>query len=387
MHENKIWRAAQSKDFWPTNNDNFNNDKDNFNNDNDNFNNDKDNFNNDNDNFNNNNDNFNNNNGKKKPKFTENIVGALTKAKTFIMTGKKPTSIIINSLLGTIINDKDLSNLLNGPKYTFNNLTETSKKKVIITVRKVCKSNNSFSGVYIWTHLPSGKKYVGSSIQLPIRLQSYMRNTKAPIISGKFIPLLKSSPITEFTIEIIFTPYFSNYRSEIILEQYFLLLPEFNLNTIKVSNNPSGSNTKSLYIYNRDGSICYFKSTKQTDFVHKLGISYTTFHKHLENGTYYLNKYIFTREELPNSVQSCFTVEEINTMLNIDRQQYNKNKCVVPFSVPITLINIDTKVEYKFDSLGKTIKFFKNASFPADQRTLVKRINTNIPYNGFTCHK
>ena len=183
-----------------------------------------------------------------------------------------------------------------------------------------------------------------------------------------------------------------------VLEQYFLLQPEFDFNTIRVSNNPSGSTAKPLFMYNRDGSICYYKSIKQIDFVRTLGIHKVTFMKHLEQGTYYLNKYLFSIDELPNAQQSDLTVEEVATMLDIDRVNNNKNKALVPRlikfkvnfirrSVAVTLINIETKEEYKFPSLGTAIKFLKNASYPADQRTLVKRINTNIPYYGFTCHK
>lgn len=180
-----------------------------------------------------------------------------------------------------------------------------------------------------------------------------------------------------------------------ILEQYFLLLSEFNLNTIRVSNNPSGSSVKPLFMYNRDGSICYYKSTKQIDFVRTLGIHKVTFMKHLEQGTYYLNKYLFSIDELPNAEQSGITVEEVATMLDIDRVTNNKNKTlVIKFqgnfirrSVAVTLINIESKEQHKFPSLGSAVKFLKNASYRADQRTLVKRINTNIPYHGFTCHK
>lgn len=171
-----------------------------------------------------------------------------------------------------------------------------------------------------------------------------------------------------------------------VLEQYSLLLPEFNLNTSRVSNNPSGSAAKSLFMYNRDGSICYYKSTKQIDFVRTLGIHKVTLMKHLEQGTYYLNKYLFSMEELPNAEQSDMTVEQVATMLDIDRVTNNK-KTQVYFIVAVTLINIETKEEHKFPSLGTAVKFLKNASYRADQRTLVKRINTNIPYHGFTCHK
>lgn len=331
-----------------------------------------------------------NNKPKKKWKFNDTVLHAFEVAKNFILSGKKPTSTIINKLVGTKITDKDLFNLINGPKHVFKDLTD--HKKVIATLRKLGKQNNAFSGIYIWTHIPSGSKYVGSANHLPTRLSYYFKKIVASRIVGKFLPLLKSSPITDFTLEVIFTPSSSDYRSEMILEQYFLLLPAppFNLNTIRVSNNPSGSGAKPLFMYNRDGSICYYKSTKQIDFVRKLGIHKVTFMKHLELGTYYLNKYLFSIEELPNAQQSDFTVEEVATMLDIDRVSNNKNKALVPRlrrSVAVTLINIETKEEHKFPSLGTAVKFLKNASYSADPRTLVKRINTNIPYYGFTCQK
>ena len=152
-----------------------------------------------------------------------------------------------------------------------------------------------------------------------------------------------------------------------VLEQYFLLLPEFNLNTIRVLNNPSGSAAKPLFMYNRDGSICYYKSTKQVDFVRTFGIHKVTFMKHLEQGTYYLNKYLFSIEELPNAEQSDITIEQVATMLDIDRVTTNKNKTLVPRppigkfqinfigrSVAVTLININAPRVSAKSKIGAT---------------------------------
>ena len=84
---------------------------------------------------------------KKKWKFSENILHAFEVAKAFILSGKKPTSDVINQLLGTQITDKDLSSLLNGPKYLFKDITD--HKKVIAILRNLGKQNNTFSGIYI----------------------------------------------------------------------------------------------------------------------------------------------------------------------------------------------------------------------------------------------
>ena len=90
---------------------------------------------------------------KKKWKFSDTILharfpsGKQEVAKAFILSGEKPNSTVINQLLGTKITDKDLSNLLNGPKHVFKDLTY--HKKVLATLRNLGKQNSTFSGIYI----------------------------------------------------------------------------------------------------------------------------------------------------------------------------------------------------------------------------------------------
>ena len=84
---------------------------------------------------------------KKKWKFSDTILHAFEMAKAFILSGEKPNITVINQLLGTKITDKDLSNLLNGPKHVFKDLTD--HKKVLATLRNLGKQNSTFSGIYI----------------------------------------------------------------------------------------------------------------------------------------------------------------------------------------------------------------------------------------------
>jgi hypothetical protein len=64
-----------------------------------------------------------------------------------MQTGLKPTNIIINQILNIIITDKELKNLINGPKYIFKNLI--NRKKVFSKIRNIGKQYNTYSGVYI----------------------------------------------------------------------------------------------------------------------------------------------------------------------------------------------------------------------------------------------
>lgn len=169
-----------------------------------------------------------------------------------------------------------------------------------------------------------------------------------------------------------------------MLEQYYLLQSAYNLNSVRVSNNPSGSNARALYMYNRDKRILYFASAQQVDFIKLLAIHHTTFTKHLEKGRYYLGKYLFRRDLLLTATPANINEIELINQLRIDRIKFNKIKPVNSLSKFICLEKENGKRLF-FDSLGKCVTYLKRQGHKADQRTLVKRINTNIIYYGYNC--
>lgn len=325
-------------------------------------------------------------------------------AREFMRTGKKANAEIINKLLNSNISETDLDNLLNGPKILFTDLSDRTSLMKMIT--KTGKDFGSLSGIYIWTHVPSNKKYVGSAINLPTRLRSYFLKTNN---NGKFLPILNNFPISEFSLEVRFTPYSAHFRNEMVLEQYFLLDGTLNMNTVRVSNNPSGSNAKSLFMYNRDRSILYYGSTKQIDFVRELGIHHSTFTKHLENGTFYLGKYVFSDEFVETAQRADLSMFDLLNMLEKDRVKFNINKPVNSSSISVVLIDASTEEKHFFLSLGSAparakrgpglfhrgppgpdgsaLKFLKDKGYRADQRTLVKRLDRNVLYYGYNCKK
>lgn len=225
-------------------------------------------------------------------------------AYAFMRTGQKATAAIINQLLGCSVTDEELQALINGPRLSFTDLT--LRKDIITAIRALGKSSGTLCGVYIFTHTPTGKKYAGSSSHLPTRLNSYF-TINANRVSGKLLPLLLTCPITEFTLEL--TPGPSLHRNEMILEQYYLLDPSFNLNTIRVSNNPSGSTARPLYLYNADSTVLYYSSNKQIDFIRVLGINFTTFTKHLDTDTLYLGSFVFSRVLDDSAVDANMSIQ------------------------------------------------------------------------------
>lgn len=302
-----------------------------------------------------------------------------------LKNNKPITANLINKILAFCklsITDERLRFLLQTKSFLIKDLSDTCNI-IKLLKEKLYLNKNYLAGIYIFTHLPSGKKYVGSSSQLFIRLKGYINLTHKEI--GLLLPLLKKDK--SFSLEVF--PFYDGYKKkdEVILEQYFLLNPSFNLNTIKVANNPCGSRSMSLYMYNRDGSILHFSSTQQIDFLRQFNIHHTTFSKHLKNGTYYLGKYLFLREPLLTAKVSLLSPKDLLLQLDKDRLKFNRVKPLNNLSKPIEIKDMSelSKNHFIFPSLGKCIVFFKKLGFPASQVTLNKCIKEGRPYKGYIC--
>ena len=246
-------------------------------------------------------------------------------ANEHIISKKPVTFKIINEILSYCnisITEDILNSLINAPSIIIKNL---DKKEIVLKDNiGLASSKIQIPGVYIFKHKITGEKYVGSSSQLALRLSGYLNYTHKSI--GKFIPLLYKDRLSNFTLEVIPLVNNYNFRSEIVLEQYYLLDPSFTLNTVKVVNNPSGSNAKPLFMYNRDKTILYYSSTQQKDFIKNLNISHFTFSKHLKNSSYYLGKYLFTREAELHAKVKDISIIKLALQLEKDRKLFNKNK-------------------------------------------------------------
>ena len=309
-------------------------------------------------------------------------------AKNVIKENKIPTIEIINDILSYCnikVMNKELIKLLNLPKYVINTKINKEMIKEINDLLGKQTSKIQIPGVYIFTENKTGSKYVGSSSQLAIRLHNYIKKKDRP--EGLLRPLLYKEGLNNFSLEIIPIKENLGYRAELVLEQYYLLNPVFNLNIVKVVNNPSGSNAKPLYMYNRDKTVLYYFSTQQNDFIKNLNIHFETIKKHLNNGTYYLGRYSFSKEWLNKAKILNIPLLDLALKLQEERIKYNKNKPITGQSRVIMLISVNNPKDLKlFYGLRPCIRFLKeDKGLPSTKETLLKYIMNGKEYHGYLC--
>src|SRR5690606_3359052 len=155
---------------------------------------------------------------------------------------------------------------------------------------------------------------------------------------------------------------------EIVLEQYYLLDSSFTLNTIRVATELNYG--KSVFMYNRDMSILYYYTSEQINLIKNFNIHHTTFTKHLNNGTYYLGKYLFLREPVLTAKVKDISDFDLALMLENDRIKFNKNKPLNSLSksaLRADVNNLDNTII--LPSLAECVKYFQNKGFIASQVT------------------
>lgn len=314
------------------------------------------------------------------------------------LKGVKPiTAAKVNSVLafsGISITQTLLDKFLSYPRLVFTNLSlHTLKSAEFLKYIGTIRNEKCRAGVYIWTHIQTGDKYVGSSSSLARRLEGYFKGSHANV--GKLIPLIQKEGLGAFKLEVISLT--SDYvdKAEIGLEQYFLLHPEYNLNTLRVVNNISGSRSKALFMYTKDFSKLMYSSDIQEDFIFKLRIHHSIFTNSLKSGSIYLGKYVFTDQPVESAIISNLSEIELLGILESDRLEIKQNEDQkVGRKVTVRSLKDESFIKV-FNSINDCISYLNsNTYLPFGEETLpgiftkttlYRYIKSGKPYNGFVC--
>lgn len=281
------------------------------------------------------------------------------------------------SCFGFYLSKGLLSNILEKTRIIFGNLNPaTINSKEFIQQLGTVRNEKHRAGVYIWTNIQTGAKYVGSSSSLARRLIGYFKGTHLKV--GKFIPLLYEEGVEKFTLEVI--PLNTEYQKylELYIEQYFLLHSEFNLNTLKKVGAISGARSKVLFMYTKDFSKLIYSANAKEDFIFNLRIHHTLLAESIRSGKPYLGNYVFTETPMTQAIDSKMSVTEVLAMLKEDRLNKRKGRKII-----LTCIKNNKDIR-SFNSISECIKFLSTVG-PCNKTTLYRHVSSGKPYHGFIC--
>jgi len=233
------------------------------------------------------------------------------------------TSEVINKVLanqGVSITQKKLNILLNIKGVTFDLPFDSQTFPALFGLVGKPISRRPKAGIYIFTHLATGRKYVGSSNSLSRRLEQYFNPN--PLFYkeyGLLLPLIKKKGFSAFNLEVFVMP--EELKSDynyLFLEQYHLLDSDFNLNTQRVVNfRVNQGNT--VYLYDFEGKILYYTATSLNVLKADLGVHHATVTECIKTGSLYLDYFIITDKLKPDANKAGLSLEELSK-LTLDKR-------------------------------------------------------------------
>lgn len=310
------------------------------------------------------------------------------------------TSETLNILLanqGVSITQAKLDKLKNIPGVKFNLPFNDQTIHALIGLIGRPKTRGLKAGVYIFTHNPTGRKYVGSSNSLSRRLDQYFTFKHLnQDNSGQLLPLIKSEGFDKFSLEVFVlpaTPEFSSDYDFLFLEQYYLLHRSFNLNTQRIVNFRVNQGN-SIYLYDLKGETLYYSSRSTARGIQPqrggslnqiqgdLGIHPNTCKSCLK-GNNYLNFFKITDTPIEGANKVNLSIAELSSLISEKKMLFLSDTSRARFSRPVVMKNIETGETIEFSSIIAIVNHFKLKDKIFDRNKIAKVLNTNQPYHGY----
>jgi len=237
-----------------------------------------------------------------------------------INSGKPTSSSVINKILlnqNFLVTNSKLKELLKVKQVEMDLPIHTAENNKLLAELTGKSKHKGFSVVYIFIHKNTAQKYTGSSNLLRRRMDYYFKGDFALV--GKFLPLLIRSKLKGFKL-IIFkldSNKFSN-QDGLILEQYYLLNKEFNLNTLKLVN-PGSSKGDAVYVYDLTWNLVYYHAKSKIELKRVLKIHTETSKKFVDSKIPSLKQFLLLSYPIPTGLVTNISVEQLRCIMHKER--------------------------------------------------------------------
>lgn len=313
-------------------------------------------------------------------------------AKEHINSGKPTTATVINKILlnqNLSVTDKKLTELLDVKGVELDLPITEAKKNIFITLTG-SSAYKGFFGVYIFIDKITGLKYVGSSNLLRRRIEYYLKGNY-PLV-GKFLPLLYKKGLSEFKL-IIYKLNKDKFsiQDALILEQYYLLNKDFELNTLRVVN-AGPSKGLGVYVYDLTCKTLYYHAKSRIELKRVLKIHPETCKLYIDTKIPYLNKFLLLSYYVPIALKTTFSVKEILSIMHEERKSAyslglrRKIPVILEIKEGNTFVASSlTGSVLNFDSLTSCSDYLNNLGLTIKRSTLTKYIVNKKVFHNFIC--
>lgn len=280
-------------------------------------------------------------------------------------------------------------------------------------IGKPSKKGEGKAGVYLFTNKINGDRYVGSSINLAMRLKRGYFG-KLPIVGQRKIEVsIREHGLANFHLDAFLIPSIGCVNSSgaldkktlqnlvLSLEQMLILEINPELNEIKIAGSSPGvltsKNLRNSYLYDEQNKeLIYVVSGRKNledIFGWKEGASkrYLAYKNKLYLNRFFIADDVLSGEEYTTNIMSLSELEAYLEKIRLGRKAYlakvvpSREETNFKFCKKVELTHKETKETWIFDSLTKVTQFigeYDPKFREVAKATLSHNARTGIPYKG-----
>ncbi len=178
--------------------------------------------------------------------------------------------------------------------------------------------------------------------------------------------------------------------SYLLLEQYYLLNKQFDLNTQRIVQFRALRPHK-IYLYDLEGKTLYYSSISFNQTQRDLGLHYSVYKKCIDQGNSYLNLFKITNTPIEGAIKSNLNLIELINL--ISEKQELKNRSVTfsgkryTKSIPITIKEVITGDIQDFPNILAVVSYLESKNNKVNRNTIAKYMNSGKPFKGYLFNK
>lgn len=280
-------------------------------------------------------------------------------------------------------------------------------------IEKPLKKGEGKAGAYLFTNKINGDRYVGSSINLAMRLKRGYFGKLAILGQRKIEVSIREHGLANFHLDVFLIPSETSVNSSGVLDKKTMqnlvlsleqmLIMEINpeLNEIKIAGSSPGvltsKNLRNSYLYDEQNKELIYVVNGRKNLANILGCDANALKRYLvSKNRLYFNKFfiaddVLSGEEYTTNIMSLSELKTYLDKIRLGRKAYldkvvpSREETNLKFCKKVELTNLVTKESLIFGSLTKVTQFISEYGLEfrsVNKATLSHNTRTGVPYKG-----
>lgn len=143
---------------------------------------------------------------------------------------------------------------------------------------------------------------------------------------------------------------------------------------------------KSVYLYNKDLTLLYYRASSQNELKSKLKISPESSRNCIKTGALYLDYFKITGELIPEASQASITLSELKDLIQINREEHRVKNLKIGQGYNSIKVSVQSETSGEvaiLPNISAASSYLRAKGIVVDPATITKYLDSGKVYKGY----